>query len=607
MTTLTRRTFVKLGAGSAITLAGGFFHANAAQPRTQPLRIAIISDVHVHNIYGHYDFDGLPDAQTGKKLTIRTLKDSVNSTRIFNESYFALFAALDELAKQQVKYVVLSGDYSDDGQQPTVEGIAAILDQYEQQQGMRFFATVGNHDINRPQGDDSSERMLNADGGSTMLSSKSNVKPGDAQSLIVTPTMQALGYDRGLPLMKRFGFFKREDFLHWETPFGDSDALEKRQYPAHSPDGAKQWDIVDASYLVEPEPGLWLLSIDANVYQIKNGPDTRDSIGGYSTSSDTGWNALLTEKPFMLPWVKSVVRRAKEQHKQLLIFSHYPLVDFLDGTVENEKQLFGTNSFIKRTPRPDVAEHALDAGIRLHFSGHLHVNDTGVYQGAQGTLVNVAVPSLAAYPPAMKLATLHADRVDIDTLVLRDVPNFDRLFPFYRKELARSGEPLGDILNTRDYYDFLYHHLALLVRQRFLKKDWPEDLANLINSLSCADVMWIAQQTAPLSAQTLPDAANRRLADTPENNALRALPLLTLITDWYCLRNGSDLAWKDIPSERVQCYRALLSAYTSASRLPADSLQYRFGLMMKILAGYINDRPATRFTVNMQGELSVIS
>ncbi|UPY95807.1 metallophosphoesterase [Pectobacterium sp. 21LCBS03] len=607
MESLTRRTFVKLGAGSAITLAGGFFHANAeSSAPASPLRIAIISDVHVHNIYGNYDFDGLPDAQTGKKLTIRTLKDSVNSTRIFNEPYFALLAALDELAKQQVKYVVLSGDYSDDGQQPTVEGIAAILTQYEQRHGMRFFATPGNHDVNRPQGDDSWQRMLNADGTSTMLSSKPGVKLGDAQSLIVTAKMQALGYEHGLPLMKPFGFFKRDDFLHWETPFGDSDELSKRQYLARSPDGSKQWNIVDASYLVEPEAGLWLLSIDANVYQVKDGPEKREGIEGYSTSSNTGWNALLTEKPFMLPWVKSVVQRAKAQNKKLLVFSHYPLVDFLDGTVEDEKQLFGSNSFIKRTPRPEVAEQALAAGIRLHFSGHLHVNDTGVYRGSQGTLVNVAVPSLAAYPPAMKLATLHSDRVDIDTLVLRNVPQFNHLFPFYQKELDRTGEPLGDILKSRDYYDFLHHHLALLVRQRFLVKDWPEDLSPLINTLNCGDLLWIAQQQEPLSAKTLPDAAERKPNAVAGTDGLQDISLLTLVTDWYCLRNGSDLAWQDIPAARVKQYRALLAAYTPTATLPPDSLQYRFGLMLKILAGYINDEPATRFVVDMQGNFVTV-
>ncbi|WCG83731.1 hypothetical protein [Pectobacterium sp. A5351] len=40
--------------------------------------------------------------------------------------------------------------------------------------------------------------------------------------------------------------------------------------------------------------------------------------------------------------------------------------------------------------------------------------------------------------------------------------------------------------------------------------------------------------------------------------------------------------------------------------LPRDSLQYRFGLMLKILAGYINDEPATRFVVDMQGNFVMV-
>lgn len=606
MASFTRRTFVKLSAGSALSLAGGFLTAEAAQTRTTPLRIAVISDVHVHNIYGHYDFAGIPDGDTGKALTVRTLKDSVNSTRIFNECYFALTAALDELVRQQVKYVVLSGDYSDDGQQPTVAGIAAILQQYETQHGMRFFATVGNHDMNRPIDDNASERMLNPDGSSTMLTSKADVSPGSAREIIVTPTMKALGYERGLPLMKAYGFYKRDDFLFWETPFGPHDALEQRQYVAHSPDGSKHWNIIDASYLVEPEPGLWLLSIDANVYRVKDGPAQADNIEGYTTSSDTGWNALLTEKPFMLPWIRSVVERAKAQNKQLFVFSHYPLVDFLDGTQEEEKALFGNNSFLKRTPRPEVAEQALSAGIRLHFSGHLHVNDTGVYRSGQASLVNVAVPSLAAYPPAMKLATLHGDRVEIDTLVLRDVPRFNHLFPYYRKEIAASGEQaLEPILQSQDYYQFLHHHLALLVRQRFLPREWPKALVPLVNTLSCADVLWLAAQPDAITPETLPPAEQR----TPpkDANALAAIPVLTLITDWYCLRNGSDLAWRDIPAERVSAYRTLFDAYRQSASLPTESLQTQFGLILRIFASYMNDQPATRFSVDLAGNLTAQS
>lgn len=606
MASFTRRTFVKLSAGSALSLAGGFLTAEAAQTRAAPLRIAVISDVHVHNIYGHYDFSGIPDGKTGKALTVRTLKDSVNSTRIFNECYFALTAALDELARQQVKYVVLSGDYSDDGQQPTVAGIAAILQQYETRHGMRFFATVGNHDMNRPVDDDSWERMLNPDGTSTLLSSKANVDPGSAREIVVTPTMKALGYTRGLPLMKDYGFYKRDDFLLWETPFGTSDALEQRQYVAHSPDSSKHWNIVDASYLVEPEPGLWLLAIDANVYRVKDGPAQADNAAGYTSSSDTGWNALLTEKPFILPWVRSVVARAKAQNKQLFVFSHYPLVDFLDGTQEEEKLLFGNNSFLKRTPRPEVAEQALAAGIRLHFSGHLHVNDTGVYRSAQGSLVNVAVPSLAAYPPAMKLATLHADRVEIDTLVLRDVPNFNHLFPYYRQEIGASGEKaLEPILHSQDYYQFLHNHLALLVRQRFLPKEWPKALVPLINTLHCGDLLWLAQQPGAITSENLPAAEQRSVA--AEANALTALPVLTLVTDWYCLRNGSDLAWRDIPPERIGAYRTLFDAYRQVAPLPAESLQTQFGLMLKIFAGYMNDQPATRFNVDLDGNLTAQS
>ncbi|MBN3079006.1 phosphoesterase, partial [Pectobacterium brasiliense] len=67
----------------------------------------------------------------------------------------------------------------------------------------------------------------NADGSSTILSSKPGVKLGDAQTLIVTPKKQALGYERRQPLMKPFCLFKRDHIQHWEKPVGDSDEHSK--------------------------------------------------------------------------------------------------------------------------------------------------------------------------------------------------------------------------------------------------------------------------------------------------------------------------------------------------------------------------------------------
>ena len=65
-------------------------------------------------------------------------------------------------------------------------------------------------------------------------------------------------------------------------------------------------------------------------------------------------------------------------------------------------------------------------GIRLNIAGHLHFNDTGVRKYDNGDfLVNVQVPSLAAYVPGYKLLTVkNKNLMEVETVEIRDVPRF---------------------------------------------------------------------------------------------------------------------------------------------------------------------------------------
>ncbi len=82
-------------------------------PLAEMPTIAVIADAHFHDLYGDYDFKGI-ETEHGH-MTARRLTDTVRSTRVFNESHHALHAALDEVARQGIRHVILLGDYSDDG------------------------------------------------------------------------------------------------------------------------------------------------------------------------------------------------------------------------------------------------------------------------------------------------------------------------------------------------------------------------------------------------------------------------------------------------------------------------------------------------------------
>ena len=119
-----------------------------------------------------------------------------------------------------------------------------------------------------------------------------------------------------------------------------NDDPAKRLYSVCSDDGQNQYRLMDASYLVEPVPGLWLLMIDANVFEPRNGEFAKGDAGAFVDSTNAGWNAMLKHKRFVLDWAKDVAARAKREGKQLLAFSHYPMLDMLNGTADDELALY---------------------------------------------------------------------------------------------------------------------------------------------------------------------------------------------------------------------------------------------------------------------------
>ncbi|MGH7005605.1 MAG: metallophosphoesterase family protein, partial [Alphaproteobacteria bacterium] len=402
-------------------------------------------------------------------MTARRLTDTVRSTRVFNESYHALRAALDEIVSRGIRHVVLLGDYSDDGQVSTLKALRELLDGYTRVHGLVFIATVGNHDIFGSNGRHHAKRLLNPDGSYTFVASDSAFIDEDADAMIVTPKMHCPGYPDGLRALPDVGFFRRPTDIHWETPFGPADDPQGRLYPIRSADGANERWLMDASYLVEPLPGLWLLMIDANVFVPRSTDVSNGDAAVFTDSTDAGWNGMLEHKGFVLDWARGVVSRARQQGKQLLTFSHYPMIDMLDGTGEDEKALFGMTSSVRRTPSADVARAAMDAGISVHFSGHLHINATARITRGGRTLVNIGVPSLVAFPSAFKVVAIDGGMLEIETVSLDRLPVDPAVNGQYRTEIALTGKNVGRMLEAVDYGDFLVEHMNQLVVHRYLK------------------------------------------------------------------------------------------------------------------------------------------
>ena len=157
-------------------------------PHPSAPRIAIVADVHYHDVYGDYGVEGVLD-DAGRRLSVRLLADTVKSTRVFNESHAALRRTLDDIAAAGIRDVVLLGDYSDDGQVATVKSLRLLLEDYERRQGLRFHALPGNHDIFARDGRHRTKRFLRADGGYDVATSDPAMRDRGAAEIVVTPDM----------------------------------------------------------------------------------------------------------------------------------------------------------------------------------------------------------------------------------------------------------------------------------------------------------------------------------------------------------------------------------------------------------------------------------
>ncbi|MEK1928692.1 MAG: metallophosphoesterase [Pararhizobium sp.] len=577
-------------------------------PPSQHPRIAVIADAHFHDPYADFGFPGI--MQGGRRLTFRLLADTARSTRVFNESYFALHHALDGIAASGIHHVVLLGDYSDDGQVETVQGVKKVLDSYAARYGMRFYATVGNHDIFGASGRHRAKRFMNEDGSYSVVSSDPHMRDRGARSVVASEAMYCQGYPDGLDAVADFGFFPRSGDLHWETPFGSDGDPAARLYEVRSPDGKTTRSLMDASYLIEPFPGVWLLMIDANVFVPVDGAVPGEA-GDLADSTSAGWNAMLTHKRFVIDWMKDVSARARRLGKTLLAFSHYPVLDPLDGTADEEVSLLGRTGMSARIPVAAVAEALIGAGIDVHFSGHLHVNDTAQYRNGDRFLVNVAVPALVAFPGAYKVITIGERRLDIETVGIDDMPLNPQLRQTYDREIVPSGLDAGGMLDVGDYGGFLFEHLGHLVGRRFLKREWPQDLAALIRVLDLADLAALALME-PVAADDAVGATAAARADRvlqgrlaarlkaagARAELLREVSAISFLADWYRLRMGSDLALEWIADGRMALYQAVGRLYAEGDWDGVNAAQARFALIFRMFEKSISGLPSGNFRID---------
>lgn len=573
--------------------------------------IAVVADAHFHDINGNYGLTS--GVRKTRHKSFRRLAETARSTRVFNESHAALLYAMDDIVERDIRHVVLLGDYSDDGQHATLVGLRTVLDNYAARYGIRFYAIPGNHDVFGAEGRHRTKRFLNARGGYDIATSHPTLVDAGAGRVARSNANYCHGYPEALQMLPDVGFFGGSDYLYWETPFGTSADPVDRTYPVQSEDGVKFPPLMDASYLVEPSPGVWLLMVDANVFKPHSRAERLHHDEDYADCTAAGWNAMLAEKPFILRWMRDVAARAAKSNKCLLAFSHYPVLDPLDGTRDHERALLGRTSMTERTPDPAVAEAFLGAGIKVHFSGHVHVNDTARYQRDGEFVINVSVPSLVAFPAGYKIVHPSPEGLNIETVEIGSMPLNAEIQSQYRNEMAHTGLKADRLLSCANYGSFLFEHLGHLVSRRHLRREWPEDLAAVIGAMTLADVAALAfVRRIVTEDEFLADATmlrspnlNARVNKIEDAASLRkgtlaSVPALSFLEDWYRLRMGSGIALDRIPADHMAAYGAVANLF--ADQVPDDTpgIAGRLALLFRIFTKCRDGLPSCDFSIDLR-------
>ena len=591
-----------------IVLLLSLYSCKSQQTAKKEVKIAFIADVHLQDIFAKFEdnnYQGIKNPVTGEYANIRTMNAQLHSTRIFNENYFAFLEALNDIVKRGIKQVVLPGDFSDDGQPVHVRGLRKILNEYSQKYGISFFVTTGNHDVVRPFSQDAAKTdFLGKDGKEQIISSSKNLDKSKSElEPIITADIKNWGYKETIQEMRDFGFFPKKTDLYWETPFSSytyeqynfeeaqkESVLEKRTYLIKN----TNLYLPDASYLVEPIKGIWLLAIDANAYVPNEKLSGKQDDPHDFSGANTGYNNVLIYKSHLLNWVKKVSAEAKQRGKILIAFSHYPMVEFNDNASPELKQLFGADKMqLQRVPNEEVAQQFADAGIQIHFGGHMHINDTGVRTSAKGnTLFNIQTPSLAAYMPAYKILTIYSDsEFEVETIVIGKVPNFNSLFPFYEEEYAHLQNSKNEhiwnkeILKAKDYAAFTNWHLKELVRLRFLPEDFPADFLKSIVNLSGKDLLEINKN----ASETDKDLKSNSLTISD----FESWTGFDMIFDFYRLKCADELAFPEIGNKRLKQYE-LVCKQLKKSNDP------KLILWAEIVVKTMNGDPSDHFKIDLK-------
>jgi len=171
----------------------------------------------------------------------------------------------------------------------------------------------------------------------------------------------------------------------------------------------------------------------------------------------------------------------------------------------------------------------------------------------------------------------------------------------------------GALLSAVNYGDFLSKHLAHLVGRRFLRREWPEALAEAVKTLGLLDLAALALVERPISACALADIKaaiadcdiQQQLAISATGHGLDPVSLsridvMTFLGDWYRVRMGSELGLHAITAPRLAAYKWVSGIYARRiDTMAFGSIQESLGRLFRMFDCFISGLPSRNFAIDL--------
>jgi hypothetical protein len=178
-------------------------------------------------------------------------------------------------------------------------------------------------------------------------------------------------------------------------------------------------DPYSLSYVSEPLPNLWLLTIDCCKYDNIN-----DSI--YTAGAI---------RPGTMTWILDRLAEAAQKGKTVFGMMHHGIVEQFTG-----KHVTFSGFMVDNYT--DVSDQLMNAGLKIMFTGHFHATDIVEQRSGNKVLYDIETGSIVVYPCSYRLITYIKDSSLIITTKHITNVNYSGIpssqtFPQYAESLSR--------------------------------------------------------------------------------------------------------------------------------------------------------------------------